>query len=234
MPVPLTDSLWPPHLTEAMRVLVAEDERALADLVAEGLRRHAMDVDVVYDGTRALEMLTTAGYDVLVLDRDLPGTHGDDVCRELTRDGAGTRILMLTAAAAVGERVVGLGMGADDYLIKPFEYPELVARVLALARRARPALPPVLRRRGVVLDSPRRQAFRDGRYLRLSHKEFAVLEALLRARGGVVSAEELLERAWDEQTDPFTTAVKVTISKLRAKLGEPPVLQTVPGAGYRL
>jgi DNA-binding response OmpR family regulator len=217
-----------------VRVLVAEDERALADLVADGLRRHAMTVDVAYDGGAALARLAEGGYDVLVLDRDLPVVHGDDVCREIARDGTLVRILMLTASGAVHERVAGLGLGADDYLPKPFDYAELVARVKALGRRDRPLLPPILRRHGIVVDTPRRQAFRDGRYLQLSRKEYAVLEVLMRAQGSVVSTEELLERAWDEHTDPFTTVVKVTMSKLRAKLGDPPAIMTVPGGGYRL
>lgn len=217
-----------------MRVLVAEDERALAELVAEGLRRHAMAVDVVHDGAAALERASVNDYDVLVLDRDLPGLHGDDVCRKLTDEGARVRILMLTASGAVHERVRGLDIGADDYLPKPFEYAELLARVRALGRRSQPSLPPVLRRAGIVVDAPRRQASRDGCYLPLSRKEYAVLEVLMRAQGSIVSAEELLERAWDENTDPFTTVVKVTISKLRAKLGDPPAIVTVPGSGYRL
>jgi DNA-binding response OmpR family regulator len=217
-----------------MRVLVVEDERALADLIAEGLRRHAMVVDVVYDGAAALERADVDDYDVLVLDRDLPGLHGDDVCRALAGRGARVRILMLTASAAVQDRVAGLDLGADDYLPKPFEYAELLARVRALGRRSLPPLPPVLRRSGVVVDGPRRQAFRDGRHLPLTRKEYAVLEVLMRAQGSIVSAEELLERAWDENTDPFTTVVKVTISKLRAKLGDPPAIVTVPGGGYRL
>ncbi|GLY84776.1 response regulator transcription factor [Actinoallomurus iriomotensis] len=217
-----------------MRVLVAEDERALADLVAEGLRRHAMTVDVVYDGAAALQCAGLNEYDVLILDRDLPEVHGDDVCRALAGNGAHVRILMLTASGAVSDRVVGLDLGADDYLPKPFEYAELLARVRALARRSRPSLPPVLRRSGIVVDVPHRQAFRDGRFVPLSRKEFSVLEVLMRARGSTVSAEELLERAWDENTDPFTTVVKVTIRKLRVKLGDPPAIVTVPGGGYRL
>ncbi|MDF5756199.1 response regulator transcription factor [Spongiactinospora sp. TRM90649] len=217
-----------------MRVLVAEDEQVLADLVAEGLRRYAMAVDVVYDGEAASERLAVNDYDVLVLDRDLPGLHGDDLCRELAGSGARTRILMLTAAASVPERVAGLGLGADDYLPKPFAYEELVARVLALGRRSQAPLPPVLERNGITLDAPRKQAFRDGRYLPLSRKEYAVLEVLMRARGAVVSSEQLLEQAWDENADPFTTAVRVTVSKLRAKLGEPSLIETVPGTGYRL
>ncbi|MFI6481203.1 response regulator transcription factor [Nonomuraea sp. NPDC050663] len=218
-----------------MRVLVAEDERFLADLVAEGLRRASMTVEVAYDGAEALRAVREGDYDVLVLDRDLPEVHGDEICRRLAAAAGGTRILMLTAAASVPERVAGLALGADDYLPKPFAYAELVARVQALGRRGRTALPPVLTgQHGIVLDTPRRQAFRDGRYLNLSRKEFAVLEVLMRARGRVVSAEELLEQAWDDQTDPFTTVVRVTIRKLRTKLGEPQVIQTVSGAGYRV
>ncbi|MEO3822621.1 response regulator transcription factor [Actinomadura sp. B10D3] len=217
-----------------MRVLVVEDERFLAELVAEGLRERAMAVDVAHDGDGALERLAVNAYDVLVLDRDLPGVHGDDICRELARRGEPVRILMLTASGAVHERVDGLNLGADDYLAKPFAFEELVARVNALARRNAPPLPPVLEHRGLTLDTARRQAFRDGRYLPLSRKEYAVLEVLMQARGTVVSTENLLERAWDENTDPFTTVVKVTMSKLRAKLGEPPVIVTVPGSGYRL
>jgi DNA-binding response OmpR family regulator len=217
-----------------MRILVAEDERFLADLVAEGLRKQAMAVDVTYDGSTALELLAVNDYDVLVLDRDLPGVHGDDICRELTQRGAGVRILMLTASGTVHERVAGLSLGADDYLSKPFAYDELVARVRALGRRTGRPLPPVLERAGITLDTGRRQAHRDGRYLPLSLKEYAVLEVLMRARGTVISAEELLEKAWDANTDPFTTVVKVTMSKLRAKLGDPPLIVTVPGSGYRL
>jgi DNA-binding response OmpR family regulator len=217
-----------------VRVLVAEDERELADLVAEGLRRRAMAVDVAYDGAAAVERLAVHDYDVLVLDRDLPAVHGDTVCRDLARSGARTRILMLTAAASVPERVAGLGLGADDYLPKPFDYGELVARVQALGRRSRAPLPPVLERHGIVLDTRRVQAFRDGRFLALSLKEHAVLEVLLRADGAVVSAEELLESAWDEHADPFTTVVRVIVSRLRGKLGDPPCIRTVPGAGYVL
>ncbi|MEU4822850.1 MULTISPECIES: response regulator transcription factor [Actinomadura] len=217
-----------------MRILVAEDERFLADLVAEGLRKRTMAVDVAYDGAGALERLAVNEYDVLVLDRDLPLVHGDEICRELAQREEAVRILMLTASGAVHERVDGLNLGADDYLAKPFAFDELVARIRALARRNAPPLPPVLGRRGVTLDTARREASRDGRLLALSPKEYAVLEVLMQARGGVVSAEELLERAWDENTDPFTTVVKVTVSKLRAKLGEPPVIVTVPGSGYRL
>ncbi|TYB54313.1 response regulator transcription factor [Nonomuraea sp. PA05] len=217
-----------------MRVLVVEDERDLADLVAVGLRRHAMAVDVVYDGAAAVERLAVHDYDVLVLDRDLPELHGDLVCREVVARGSRTRILMMTAAASVPDRVAGLGMGADDYLPKPFDYAELVARVRALGRRSRPQAPPVLSRHGIVLDTHLLQASRDGRHLHLSLKEFAVLEVLMRAEGAVVSSERLLEEAWDEHTDPFTTVVRVVVSRLRAKLGDPPCIQTVPGAGYLL
>ncbi|MEU8278911.1 response regulator transcription factor [Microbispora bryophytorum] len=217
-----------------MRVLVAEDERDLADLVAMGLRRQAMAVDVVYDGAAAAERLTVSDYDVLVLDRDLPGLHGDLVCRELVARGSRTRILMMTAASSVPERVAGLGMGADDYLPKPFDFTELVARVRALGRRSRDQVPPVLTRHGIALDTHRLQASRDGRHLHLSLKEFAVLEVLMRAEGAVVSAERLLDEAWDENADPFTTVVRVVVSRLRAKLGDPPCIRTVPGAGYLL
>ncbi|MFD9792766.1 response regulator transcription factor [Streptomyces sp. NPDC059070] len=217
-----------------MRVLVVEDEEFLAEMIAEGLRRDALAVDVAPDGTEALRKLRFGAYDVLVLDRDLPGVHGDEVCRRVVEQRLLTRVLMLTAAGTVRDRVEGLGLGADDYLAKPFAYDELLARVLALGRRARPALPPVLERAGIVLDTARRQASRDGRHLQLSRKEFAVLEALLRAEGAVLSSEDLIEQVWEEHTSYRTNAVRVTLSKLRAKLGEPPVVHTVPGAGYRI
>ncbi|QGV80012.1 response regulator transcription factor [Streptomyces ficellus] len=217
-----------------MRVLVVEDEDFLAEMIAEGLRRDALAVDVAPDGPEALRKLQFGAYDVMVLDRDLPGLHGDEVCRRVVRQGLLTRILMLTASGTVRDRVDGLGLGADDYLTKPFAYDELLARVLALGRRAHPALPPVLERAGIVLDTARRQASRDGRYLNLSRKEFAVLEALLRAEGAVVSGEDLIEQVWEEHTSYRTSAVRVALSKLRAKLGEPPVVETVPGAGYRI
>jgi DNA-binding response OmpR family regulator len=216
-----------------VRVLVVEDQRLLANTIAEGLARRAMAVDVCYDGDAALEWIGVHGYDVVVLDRDLPGTHGDEVCRHVLAGGGGPRVLMLTAAAEVPDRVSGLSLGADDYLTKPFAFAELVARVQALARRVRPALPPVLEHAGVVLDLPRHQVSRDGRFLPLTPKEFAVLQVLMRAEGAVVSAEELLEKAWDAHTDPFTNAVKVAIMTLRRKLGEPAVIQTVPRVGYR-
>ncbi|MBQ1023420.1 response regulator transcription factor [Micromonospora sp. C95] len=215
-----------------MRVLVVEDEDVLADAVAEWLRREAFAVDVAYDGDAALERLGVNEYSVVVLDRDLPVVHGDDVCRAIVDSGGDTRVLMLTAAAAVRDRVAGLALGADDYLVKPFALVELAARVHALTRRTRPAAPPTLRRAGIVVDPGRREVYRDGRYVSLSRKEFAVLAELLRADGAVVSAEELLERAWDEHIDPFTNVVRVTVMKLRRKLGDPPVIETVPGTGY--
>jgi DNA-binding response OmpR family regulator len=218
---------------DPMRVLVVEDERLLADSIAEGLRRLSMAVDVCYDGDAALERVGVHDYDVVVLDRDLPLVHGDEVCAAVLSTGGETRVLMLTAAADVEDRVAGLGLGADDYLTKPFAFAELVARVQALSRRARPALPPVLERAGVVLDLPRHQVSRDGRFVPLSPKEFAVLEVLMRAEGAVVSAEVLLEKAWDEHADPFTNAVRVAMMTLRRKLGTPQVIETVPGAGYR-
>jgi DNA-binding response OmpR family regulator len=217
-----------------MRILVVEDEEVLADAIGRGLRREGMAVDVALDGGAALERAAVNRYDVVVLDRDLPVLHGDEVCRELVGTHAAPRILMLTAAGEVEDRVDGLARGADDYLPKPFAFDELVARVRALARRSQPALPPVIERRGVTVDPARRVASRDGQFLRLTNKELAVLEVLLSADGAVVSAEELLERAWDEHADPFTNAVRVTVMKLRKKLGRPPLIETVPGAGYRI
>jgi DNA-binding response OmpR family regulator len=213
---------------------VAEDERLMADTIAEGLRRRSMAVDVCYDGDAALERVTVNRYDVVILDRDLPKVHGDEVCRRIVAAGMETRVLMLTAAAGIRDRVDGLDLGADDYLTKPFAFAELAARVGALGRRARPALPPVLERAGIRLDRARHSAWRDGLLLSLSPKEFAVLDVLMRADGIVVSAEELLEKAWDENADPFTNAVRVAVMTLRRKLGDPPVIQTVPGAGYRI
>ncbi|WIB00680.1 response regulator transcription factor [Curtobacterium sp. MCBA15_012] len=217
-----------------MRVLVADDEIALADLVARGLTQQHMAVDVAYRGDHADELLAVNDYDVVVLDRDLPGVHGDEVARRLAARGSLTRILMLTAATSLTDRVAGLELGADDYLAKPFEYPELVARVRALGRRAVAPVAPVLERGGLLLDSNRRVATRDGRHLDLTAKEFGVLETLLRAEGRIVSAEELLEKVWDMNVDPFTTAVRVTMSKLRRKLGEPDPIRTLPGQGYTL
>jgi len=215
-----------------MRVLLAEDFEVLATAIGAGLRREGMAVDVVLDGNDALEHLALTRYDVVVLDRDLPGVHGDEVCRQIVAGGSQGRVLMLTAASTVRERVDGLGLGADDYLPKPFDFAELVARVRALARRSAPALPPTLESGDLILDPSRRVAFRAGRRLDLSPKEFAVLECLLTSGGRVVSAEELLERAWDEAADPFTTVVKTTIRRLRAKLGDPPVINTVREGGY--
>jgi DNA-binding response OmpR family regulator len=217
-----------------MRVLVTEDDEVLAATVAAGLRREGMAVDVALDGAAALDRLAVNRYDVVVLDRDLPGVHGDDVCRALVADRSQARVLMLTAARSVSDRVEGLDLGADDYLPKPFDFAELVARVRALARRSAPAVPPVLVVGDLSLDPGRRVAQRGGRRLDLSPKEFAVLECLLAAGGRVVSAEELLERVWDEMADPFTTTVKTTIRRLRAKLGDPPVVSTVREGGYRI
>lgn len=217
-----------------MRVLVVEDERVLADAIAAGLRRESLAVDVAYDGAAALERADVNAYDVVVLDRDLPVVHGDDVCRALVDRRAATRILMLTAAGDLEDRVAGLSLGADDYLPKPFAFTELVARVRALGRRAAPPVPPVLERAGVSLDPGRREVRRDGRPVPLTKKEFAVLEELLRAEGQVVSTERLLEKAWDENIDPFTNVVRVTVMTLRKKLGDPPVVHTEPGVGYRL
>ena len=217
-----------------MRVLVAEDHERLARAVAAGLRRYGMLVDVALDGDDAIARLNTNRYDVVVLDRDLPGTHGDEICRALAAERCESRVLMLTAAGSVRDRVEGLGLGADDYLPKPFNFTEMVARVQALARRPGAPKPERLGYRDLTLDPERRLATRAGRRLALSPKEFAVLECLLTAEGRPVSAEELLERVWDHATDPFTTTVKATINRLRAKLGEPPVIETVRDRGYRI
>ena len=219
---------------ETVRVLVIEDHAEMAETVAAGLRRAQMAVDVAFDGPAGLERALAAGYDVIVLDRDLPGLHGDEVCAELIAAGCRSRVLMLTAAAASEDIVGGLGLGADDYLPKPFDFPVLVARIVALARRAHPAVPPVLRLADLVVDTAQRRAWRAGRPVELSPKEFGVLELLAAARGRAVPAEELIERVWDEHADPFTTAVKITISRLRAKLGDPPLIETVPKSGYRI
>ena len=216
-----------------MRVLVTEDDEVLAAAVAAGLRREGMAVDVALDGAAALDHVTVNRYDVVVLDRDLPGVHGDDVCRALVAGRSESRVLMLTAARSVRERVEGLGLGADDYLPKPFDFAELVARIRALGRRAAP-LPPSLEHGDLSLDPARRVAVRAGRRLPLTPKELAVLECLLAADGRPVPAEELLERVWDEAADPFTSTVKTTIGRLRAKLGDPPVIQTVRESGYRI
>jgi DNA-binding response OmpR family regulator len=216
-----------------LRVLLADDERLLADTVAQGLRKLAIAVDVCYDGEAAMERLSVNRYDVAVLDRDMPKASGDAVCRWMVDAALGTRILILTAASGIRDRVDGLGLGADDYLTKPFAFAELVARIHALARRPPVGSAPVLDQFGVVLDIPRHRAFRDGELLDLTPKEFAVLSVLMHCSGQVVSAEELLEKAWDEHTDPFTNAVRVAVMTLRRKLGDPPVVHTVPRVGYR-
>jgi DNA-binding response OmpR family regulator len=217
-----------------VRVLVVEDERTIADAVARGLRREGMAVDVAYDGTQGHEMALVTRYDVVVLDRDLPGVHGDTICADLVASGALTRVLMLTASGTVADRVDGLSIGADDYLPKPFAFDELVARVRALGRRATPPAPPVLTAGDVVLDPARRVVTRAGAIVDLTRKEFGVLQVLLSARGAVVSSEELLERVWDANADPFTTTVRVTMMTLRKKIGDPPLIETVVGAGYRV
>jgi DNA-binding response OmpR family regulator len=217
-----------------MRVLVAEDEPDLAEAVARGLRREGMAVDVALDGASALVKGASVGYDVVVLDRDLPALHGDEVCRRLSAERPETKVLMLTAAGGVEDMVDGLALGADDYVGKPFAFAELVARVRALHRRSGPARPALLRHGDVVLDPARREATRAGRPLALTPKELGVLEELLRAGGDVVSAEQLLRRVWDENADPFTNTVRMTVMTLRRKLGDPPVVHTVTGAGYRV
>jgi DNA-binding response OmpR family regulator len=217
-----------------MRVLVIEDDRELAEAIALGLRRAGMAVDVALDGRSGLDRVLLNDYDVIVLDRDLPEVHGDEVCATIVAQGARSRVLMLTAAATIDDRVDGLARGADDYLPKPFAFAELLARIQALFRRAQPALPPVIICGDLRLDSAGHRVWRGDRQLVLGPKEFGILEQLLVAQGRVVSAEELLERVWDEAADPFTTAVKVTISRLRRKLGNPPLIETVPQAGYRI
>ncbi len=217
-----------------MRVLIVEDERFLAEALQAGLRREAIAADVALDGDEALRQIALADYDVVVLDRDLPGLHGDEVCATVAREHPDVRILMLTAAGRLGDKVAGFALGADDYLPKPFAFEELVVRLRALARRPAAASPPVLEFADLRLDPYRREAYRDGRYVKLTRKQFAVLELLMRADGGVVSAETLLEKAWDSNVDPRTTAPRVTLSTLRKALGAPELIVTVPGAGYRL
>ena len=217
-----------------MRVLVIEDDEEMAEAIAFGLRQTGTAVDVALDGPAGLIRARVNDYDVIVLDRDLPGIHGDEVCTRLVASECRSRVLMLTAATRSEDLVAGLGLGADDYLAKPFDFPELVARIGALTRRAQPAMPPVLRHGDLVLDTARRRAFRAGRPLALAPKELGVLELLLVSQGRSVSAEELLQRVWDEAADPFTSAVKITISRLRAKLGDPPVIETVAKSGYRI
>lgn len=217
-----------------MRVLVVEDEQNLADAIGRGLQRQGMAVDVCYDGDSGHEMAHVTRYDVIVLDRDLPGVHGDQICADLATAGYLTRVLMLTASGSVDDRVEGLQLGADDYLAKPFAFSELTARVRALGRRATPPTPPVVTAGDLVLDPARRVVTRNGHPLDLTRKEFGVLEVLLTARGAVVSSEELLERVWDANADPFTTTVRVTVRGLRRKLGDPPLIETVVGSGYRV
>jgi DNA-binding response OmpR family regulator len=217
-----------------VRVLLVEDDEELAENIAIGLRRADMATDVSHDGNAALERALVNSYDVIVLDRDLPLVHGDRVCEQLRENDVQARILMLTASGSVDDRVEGLGLGADDYLAKPFAFAELIARLRALARRAHPAVGPVLSRGELTVDSAKHLASRNGRPLELGPKEFAVLQLLLEANGRVVSAEELLERVWDDATDPFTSSVKVTISRLRSKLGEPPLIATISRTGYKI
>jgi DNA-binding response OmpR family regulator len=217
-----------------MRVLIVEDERRLADAVARGLRHRAMAVDVAYEGESALRKVDLVKYDVVVLDRDLPGIHGDTICQALRAEGSGPAVLMLTASGELDQVVEGLALGADDYLAKPFAFQELLARVRALGRRPRRALPPVLVRGDVELDPARHEVRRGGKAVELQRKEFAVLRVLLEADGGVVSSEELLARVWDENVDPFTNVVRVVVMTLRRKLGDPSVIETVTGAGYRM
>ncbi|NYH76806.1 DNA-binding response OmpR family regulator [Actinopolyspora biskrensis] len=217
-----------------MRILVVEDEQPLADAIARGLRREGLAVDIAYDGPDGQEKAMVTRYDVIVLDRDLPQLSGDELCGEIVASEALTRVLMLTASGSVEDRVEGLSLGADDYLAKPFAFNELVARVRALGRRSTPASPPTLTATELVLDSARRRVRRPGGEIELTRKEFGVLEVLLSANGEVVSSEELLERVWDEHADPFTTTVRVTVMTLRKKLGEPGVIDTVVGSGYRI
>jgi DNA-binding response OmpR family regulator len=217
-----------------VRVLVAEDVRRLADDIAEGLRDQGMAVDIAYDGVDATTKLAANTYEVIVLDRDLPGVQGDVICRRIAEDGLPVMVLMLTAAGGPDERVSGLALGADDYLAKPFHFPELVLRIHALTRRKSERRTPVLHCGGIELDPVKRTAIRAGLPLELTPKEFAVLEVLMGADSGIVTAEQLLERAWDEHADPFTRTVSVTISRLRRRLGDPPVIETIAGLGYRL
>ncbi len=217
-----------------MRVLIVEDEPFLAEAIRDGLRLEAIAADIAGDGDTALERLSHTGYDVVVLDRDIPGPNGDEIARHLSGQPGAPRVLMLTAADRLDDKVTGFASGADDYLTKPFVLRELVLRLRALERRRTAATPPILEQHGIRLDPFRREVFRDGHYVALTRKQFAVLEVLMTAAGGVVSAEALLERAWDENADPFTNAVRITISTLRKRLGEPWLIQTVAGVGYRI
>ena len=223
-----------PAYDDDMRVLIVEDEPFLAEAIRDGLRLEAIAADIAGDGDTALERLSHTGYDVVVLDRDIPGPNGDDIARHLSGQPGAPRVLMLTAADRLDDKVTGFASGADDYLTKPFALRELVLRLRALERRRSAATPPVLEQHGIRLDPFRREVFRDGHYVSLTRKQFAVLEVLMTAAGGVVSAEALLERAWDENADPFTNAVRITISTLRKRLGEPWLIQTVAGVGYRM
>jgi two-component system response regulator VanR len=217
-----------------MRVLIVEDELYLAEAIRDGLRLEAIAADIAGDGDTALEQLAINAYDVVVLDRDIPGPNGDEIARRLAAEPASPRVLMLTAADRLDDKATGFESGADDYLTKPFALRELVLRLRALGRRPAASTPPVSEVSGVRLDRFRREVFRDGHYVNLTRKQFAVLDVLMTAGGGVVSAEDLLERAWDENADPFTNAVRITISTLRKRLGEPWVIETVPGVGYRM
>jgi two-component system response regulator VanR len=217
-----------------MRVLIVEDEPFLAEAVRDGLRLAAIAADIAADGDRALELLSVNAYDIAVLDRDIPGPSGDEVARRIVASGSGIPILMLTAADRIGDLATGFGLGADDYLTKPFDLRELILRLRALDRRRAYCRPPVREIAGLRLDPFRREVFRDGHHVPLTRKQFAVLEILVAAEGGIVSAEDLLERAWDENADPFTNAVRITVSALRKRLGEPGIIATVPGVGYRI
>ena len=223
-----------PAYHEGVRVLVVEDEVFLAEAVQHGLRLEAIAADLAHDGDTALELLSITSYDAVVLDRDLPGVHGDDVARYVVENLPGTRVIMLTAADRLDDKESGFGLGADDYMTKPFALRELVLRLRALARRPAESTSPVVEFAGLRVDPFRREVYRDGRYVNLTRKQFSVLEVLVGARGGVVSAERLLEQAWDENADPFTNAVRITVSTLRKRLGEPQVIETVAGVGYRV
>jgi two-component system response regulator VanR len=217
-----------------MRVLIVEDEVFMAEALQAGLRQESIAADLAFDGDDALERVAVNDYDVVVLDRDIPGTHGDEVCAIVARDHPTVRVLMLTAAGRLRDKVAGFGLGADDYLTKPFALEELIVRLHALARRPAAAAPPVLEFADLRLDPYRQEVFRAGRYLKLTRKQFAVLHLLMQAGGGVVSAETMLEKAWDENADPFTSAPRVTMSTLRKALGSPELIATVSGSGYRL
>ena len=217
-----------------MRVLIVEDEPLLAEAIRDGLRHEAIAADIALDGETALYLLDMNGYDIVVLDRDLPRLSGDEVAKRIVQSGSGLPILMLTAADRIDDKTSGFQLGADDYLTKPFDFQELVLRIRALDRRRASRRPPVYELSGLKLDPFRREVYREGRYVALTRKQFAVLEVLMSAEGGVVSAEDLLERAWDENADPFTNAVRITVSGLRKRLGEPWLIGTVPGAGYRI